>query len=126
VGRCGVLIVAFGGIYTWRMSLNGPCITVYKTKGDPLISAWDAAVRQHVTRVGVYVPRGRQRVSVYVSRGRQRVGVYVPQGRQRVSVYVAQGTVAPGVYSESACRPNFLQVENPARCVPACCCAFRV
>ena len=25
------------------------------------------------------------------------------------------GTVAPGVYSESACKPNFLQVENPAR-----------
>ena len=52
------------------MSLNGPCVTVYKTKGDPLISAWDSA-----------------------------------------------GTVAPGIYSESACRPNFLQVENPARFV---------
>jgi len=68
--RCAVLGVAYWFMYQWRMGLNGPCVTVYKTKGDPMISAWDSA-----------------------------------------------GTVAPGVYSEAACRPNFLQVENPARFV---------
>jgi hypothetical protein len=64
--RVGVVSAAFAGMYVWRMSLNGPCNTVYKTKGDPNISAWDAA-----------------------------------------------GTVAPGIYSQSACRPNFLQVLVP-------------
>ena len=64
--RVGVVSAAFAGMYVWRMSLNGPCKTVYKTKGDPNISAWDAA-----------------------------------------------GTVSPGIYSESACRPNFLQVLVP-------------
>ena len=68
--RCAVLGVAYWFMYQWRMGLNGSCVTVYKTKGDPMISAWDSA-----------------------------------------------GTVAPGVYSEAACRPNFLQVENPARFV---------
>jgi len=63
-----VLGCAYGGMLAWRMQKNGSCVPVYKTKGDPNISAWDSA-----------------------------------------------GTVAPGVYSESACAPSFLKVENPAR-----------
>jgi hypothetical protein len=41
--RLGVLGVAYWCMYEWRMGLNGPCVTVYKTKGDPRISAWDSA-----------------------------------------------------------------------------------
>ena len=66
--RLVCILCSFLFIFQWRKKLNGPCIPVFKLKGDPNISAWDAA-----------------------------------------------GTVAPGVYSEAACRPNFLQVENPAR-----------
>ncbi|EKX43179.1 hypothetical protein GUITHDRAFT_110906 [Guillardia theta CCMP2712] len=68
--RLVCILCSFLLIFQWRKELNGPCIPVFKLKGDPNISAWDAA-----------------------------------------------GTVAPGVYSEAACRPNFLQVENPARFV---------
>ena len=37
------LVGSYGCMYVWRMRLNGECVTVYKTKGDPNISAWDAA-----------------------------------------------------------------------------------
>ena len=31
------MVVAFGWMYYWRISLNGPCVTVFKTKGMSLL-----------------------------------------------------------------------------------------